>query len=233
MKTTELLTAAVTGRPVAIAPSLLSADFTALHREVTEIAAAGARVLHLDVMDGHFVPNITFGPPLVKSLRGCTDLVLDAHLMISEPEKYIEPFAQAGSDCIVFHYEARPDRAGELLRRIRGLGKKAGIALKPKTPAAAILPLLPELDLVLIMTVEPGFGGQSFMADQVPKIRTVAEAIAAGGYECELEVDGGIGPVTAKTVVAAGANWLVAGNAVFGAANRAAAMQAMIDAVRG
>lgn len=222
-----------TGRKIEVAPSLLSADFTELRREVREIADAGVRVLHLDVMDGHFVPNITFGPPLVKSLRGITGLTLDTHLMISEPEKYLEPFARSGSDIITFHYEARPDTAGELLRRIRGLGKKAGISIKPKTPAAALLPLLPEIDLILVMTVEPGFGGQSFMADQVPKIAELADAIVARGHDIELEVDGGIGPATAAAVVAAGANWLVAGNAVFGAPDRAAALRAILKAAAG
>lgn len=226
------LTHYLTGRAVQVAPSLLSADFADLRRECAAAAATGVQVLHLDVMDGHFVPNITFGPPLVKSLRAATELVLDTHLMISEPERYLEPFAQAGSDLLTFHYEARPETARDLLRRIRALGKQAGISIKPRTPADVLLPLLGDLDLILVMTVEPGFGGQSFMADQVPKIRALAAAIAAGGHAIDLQVDGGIGPATAATVVRAGANLLVAGNAYFGQADRAAALSGIMAAAR-
>lgn len=195
-----------------VAPSILSADFANLEKEIKAIAVAGADWVHVDVMDGRFVPNITIGIPVVKSLKKISPLPLDVHLMIEEPERYVEDFIKAGSDYLTIHVESTKNPA-EVLKRIRTLGAKAGITLRPKTPVEDILPLLPLCDLVLVMTVEPGFGGQSFMADQVSKISRLRAEINSRQFPCLIEVDGGINDKTAQ--LCHEADVYVAGNYVF------------------
>ncbi len=195
-----------------VAPSILSADFSKLGDEIRAIAAAGADWVHVDVMDGHFVPNLTIGAPVVKSLKPISPLPLDCHLMVEEPERYIEDFANAGAAHITIHVEATKDPAG-VLRRIRALGVKPGVTLKPATPASAIFPFLSLVDLVLVMTVNPGFSGQSFMKEQATKIREIRMELQRIGHTALIEVDGGITPETAREVQ--DADVLVAGNAVF------------------
>ena len=207
-----------------IAPSLLAADFARLGEEAASAAAAGAGWLHLDIMDGHFVPNISFGPMVLKALRKQSSLPFDVHLMIAPADPYIAAFAEAGADHVIVHAEAGP-HLHRSLQLIRSLGKRAGVAINPGTPAEAVAPVLELADLILVMTVNPGFGGQAFLHDQLPKVRQVREMI--GGRPIALEVDGGITPETAPLAVRAGAGVLVAGTAVFAAPDRAAAVAAM------
>lgn len=200
---------------VMLSPSILSADFANLAAAAQLMEKAGADWLHVDVMDGHFVPNLTIGPVVVKSLKKHTKLPLDVHLMISDPFTYAEPFAKAGAWGQTFHIEAVKDPA-KVIQEIKRVGSLPGASIKPKTPASAILPYLKDLNVVLVMTVEPGFGGQSFMADMIPKIQEISSYIKKNKLSCKVEVDGGIDPQTAPLTVKAGAEVLVAGNAIFG-----------------
>lgn len=211
---------------ITIAPSLLAADFARLGEEARAIEAAGADWLHLDVMDGHFVPNLSFGPLVLKALRSHTRLPFDVHLMISPVDPFIAAFAEAGADHILLHPEAgaHPHRS---LQLIRSLGKRAGVVLNPGTPVEAVAWLLDLVDIVLVMTVNPGFGGQAFLPSQLGKIAALRRMIDATGRPIALAVDGGIGPDTARLVVQAGADTLIAGTSVFGAADYASAIAAL------
>ena len=208
---------------IEVVPSVLSANFARLADEIAEITAAGVNIVHLDVMDGHFVPNITIGPPVIAKLRKVSDLVFDAHLMISDPAKYAEPFARAGADHITFHIEATDDPE-KMVEKLHELGCTAGICLNPETPVEAIEAVAPLCEMVLVMTVHPGFGGQEFMPDAAKKIARVRELV---GPDIRIEVDGGIDPETAPTVVSYGADTLVAGNAIFAKTDRIAAINAI------
>ncbi|HMJ12942.1 MAG TPA: ribulose-phosphate 3-epimerase [Polyangiaceae bacterium] len=216
--------------PILVAPSILSADLARLGDEVREVELAGADWIHVDVMDGRFVPNITLGPIVVQALRRVTKLPLDVHLMIVEPERYVQAFAEAGADVISVHVEAST-HLQRTLAEIRRLGKRAGVVLNPHTPEAHIQYVLEDVDLILLMSVNPGFGGQSFLPAVLPKIEALRRTIDRAGLPIDLEVDGGVAPDTAKRVVDAGARVLVAGSAVFGRPDRRAALDAIRAAV--
>ncbi len=199
---------------IGIVPSILSADFTRLGEQVREAEAGGGQRIQVDVMDGHFVPNITMGPMVVEAVRRCTRLPLEAHLMITNPERYIEDFARAGADVIIVHQEVCP-HLHRVIQQIRIAGKMAAVALNPSTPVFLLENILSLIDMVLIMTVNPGFGGQEFIPETLPKIASLHQMITARGLNCDIEVDGGIHEATAPLVVKAGANLLVAGSAVY------------------
>lgn len=211
-----------------VSPSILSADFVNLERDIRALTPAGADYVHVDVMDGIFVPNITIGIPVVAAIRKITELPLDVHLMIDRPLRYVDEFCKAGSDILTVHVEAdTEENTLAALQRIRALGVKPAISVKPKTPAEAVLPYLPYCDLILVMTVEPGFGGQAFMEDMMPKLQQIRAYIDAQNPTCELEVDGGINEKTALTCRKNGANVLVAGSAYFKSADPAAFVAAV------
>ena len=213
---------------IKVSPSILSADFVNLERDIRALTPAGADYVHIDVMDGNFVPNISIGIPVVAAIRGITDLTLDVHLMIDRPVRYVERFCKAGADILTIHIEADTmENTLEALRIIRACGVKAAISVKPKPPAVAVLPYLELCDLILVMTVEPGFGGQSFMADMMPKVSKIRSYIDEKNPACELEVDGGVNVQTAKICTGAGANVLVAGSAFFKAEDKAAFVKAV------
>ncbi len=216
---------------IKISPSVLTADFTKLGDAVRELDRAGTDMLHLDVMDGIFVPNISFGMPVVRSIRAITETVLDVHLMIDRPHRYIEDFAKAGADIIGFHTEAGSD-IGETLDKIHAFGKKACLTVKPKTPVEDIFPYLDRCDMVLIMSVEPGFGGQKFMPESLPKIAAVRRKADELGLDIDIEVDGGINLETAPQAVTAGANVLVAGNVIFSAEDKAQRLKELRDCIK-
>jgi ribulose-phosphate 3-epimerase len=211
-----------------IAPSILSADFTRLAEEIAEVKAGGAKMLHVDVMDGHFVPNITIGLPVVKSIRKATDLLIDTHLMISEPGRYAVDFVKAGADMVSIHVEA-DHHLHRTLTAIKEVGAKAGVAINPATPIELLTEALPYMDFVLLMSVNPGFGGQSFIPTMVDKLRRLKQMIGLRGLPVRIEIDGGIDESNIGEIVAAGAEMIVAGSAVFGKNDAAAAVKSLID----
>ena len=211
-----------------ISPSMLSADYVNLQRDIEMTERAGAKWLHVDIMDGHFVPNISFGYSMVKALRPITNMVLDVHLMIDTPIRYVDEFCKAGADYLTIHVESdTPENIDAALDKIIANGVKPGIVVKPKTPAEAVLPYLHKCDLVLVMTVEPGFGGQKFMADMMPKLKTLKEMIDTHKPGCHLEVDGGVDMVTAEICKENGANVLVAGSAFYKAEDKVAFVKSL------
>jgi len=213
-----------------ISPSILAADFVNLERDIRELTPTGTDYVHVDVMDGNFVPNITIGIPVVKAIRKITELPLDVHLMIDRPIRYVDEFCNAGANILTIHVEAdTTENTLEALKKIQSHGVKPAVSVKPNTPAEAVLPFLPYCELVLVMTVEPGFGGQSFMYDMMPKLKTISEYIAKLDHPCELEVDGGVNEVTGKICRDNGADVLVAGSAYFKSADRAAFVKSIQD----
>ncbi len=214
---------------IKVAPSILSANFAAMGEAVAKLKEQGADWVHFDVMDGNFVPNITFGPDMCKALRPLTDLPIDVHLMVEHPSDWIEPFRKAGADILTIHVESSERHLHRTLQAIRAAGMKAGVVLNPATPIQSCVHLLPECDLVLLMSVNPGFGGQSFIPETIAKIRLLKDEIDARGLPTLIEIDGGVNPETAKLCIDAGADVLVAGSAVF----KAADPKAMIAAIRG
>ena len=216
------------GRAIKLAPSILAADFANLAAEIAAATRGGADQIHVDVMDGHFVPNITIGVPVVKSLRQATKLPLDVHLMITDPDRYIEPFIAAGANMVSVHVEVLP-HLHRTVAQIKKLGAKAGVVLNPSTPVSSIEEIAADVDFVLVMSVNPGFGGQVFIPGSLKKIRNIRALLDRAGNQAPIEVDGGVDMTTVESVVEAGADWLVAGNAVFGGGNAEHAARAIKD----
>ncbi|HTK11679.1 MAG TPA: ribulose-phosphate 3-epimerase [Ktedonobacteraceae bacterium] len=212
-----------------LVPSILSADFTRLGEQVRDAEAAGAARIQVDVMDGHFVPNITMGPLVLEAVRRCTNLPLEAHLMITNPEQYIETFAKAGADLIIVHYETCP-HLHRVIQQIRATGKMVGVAINPSTPVFMLTDMIPLLDLFLVMTINPGFGGQELIPETLPKITQARQMIRERGLQCDVEVDGGINAETIPAVVQAGANLLVAGSAIYNSKETVAQAMARLRA---